>query len=155
MRSRLGSRQPACGASRPASRSTMPSLRRLFCNPRATAGAFKPAPPVAGPPTRPPAAPIEIDVHHLRLRLGFSPQEGSMTDPFEDHCWKDLVTPDLLEVYSAYRRKVFVGGNPALLAIDLYELVYRGGARPPAELARTYPSSCGEYAYAAIDPTRQ
>ena len=78
-----------------------------------------------------------------------------MTDPFEDHCWKDLVTPDLLEIYSAYRRKVFVGGNPALLAIDLYELVYRGGARPPAELAKSYPSSCGEYAYAAIEPTRQ
>ena len=78
-----------------------------------------------------------------------------MTDPFEDHCWKDVVTPEVLEIYSAYRRKVFVGHNPALLAIDLYELVYRGGARPATELAKTYPSSCGEYAYAAIEPTKQ
>ena len=53
-----------------------------------------------------------------------------MSDDFEDHCWKDIVTPDVLEVYSCYRRKVFIGASPALLAIDLYDVVYRGGARP-------------------------
>ena len=78
-----------------------------------------------------------------------------MADDFEDHCWKDIVTADLLGLYSPYRRKVFVGPRPALLAVDLYELVYRGGNRPPAELVRTHPSSCGEYAYAAIEPTKQ
>jgi maleamate amidohydrolase len=78
-----------------------------------------------------------------------------MIDAFEDHCWKDVVPPDVLEIYSSYRRKVFVGTNPALLAVDLYDVVYRGGARPPAELAKTYPSSCGEYAHAAIEPTKQ
>jgi hypothetical protein len=75
-----------------------------------------------------------------------------MTDQFEDHCWKDVVTPDLLEIYASYRRKVLVGPSPALLAIDLYELVYRGGPRAPAELVKAHPSSCGEYAYAAIEP---
>jgi len=78
-----------------------------------------------------------------------------MIDAFEDHCWKDVVSPDVLEIYSSYRRRVFVGTNPALLAVDLYDVVYRGGARPPAELAKTYPSSCGEYAHAAIEPTKQ
>ena len=73
-----------------------------------------------------------------------------MSDDFEDHCWKDIVTPDVLEVYSCYRRKVFIGASPALLAIDLYDVVYRGGARPPAELAKTHPNSCGEYAFAAV-----
>jgi len=82
-------------------------------------------------------------------------ERAPMTDTFEDHCWKDVVTPDVLEIYSSYRRKVFVGPNPALLAVDLYELVYRGGDRPPAELAKIHASSCGEYAYAAIEPTRQ
>src|SRR5260370_10070363 len=76
-----------------------------------------------------------------------------MTDDFEDHCWKDVITPDVLEVYSCYRRKIFVGPCPALLAVDLYDVVYRGGPRPPAELARSHPSSCGEYAHAAIEPT--
>ena len=78
-----------------------------------------------------------------------------MTDDFEDHCWKDIVTPDVLEVYSCYRRKVFVGPSPALLAVDLYDVVYRGGPRPPAELAKTHPNTCGEYAYAAIEPTKR
>ena len=78
-----------------------------------------------------------------------------MSDDFEDHCWKDVVTPDVLEVYSCYRRKVFIGASPALLAVDLYDVVYRGGARPPAELAKTHPNSCGEYAFAAIEPTKR
>jgi len=78
-----------------------------------------------------------------------------MTDDFEDHCWKDIVTPDVLEVYSCYGRKVFVGPSPALLAVDLYDVVYRGGPRPPAELAKTHPNTCGEYAYAAIEPTKR
>jgi maleamate amidohydrolase len=78
-----------------------------------------------------------------------------MTDRFEDHCWKDVVPADMLEVYSHYRREVFVGPAPALLAIDLYELAYQGGARPVPEVARTYPSSCGEHAWAAIPATER
>jgi maleamate amidohydrolase len=76
-------------------------------------------------------------------------------DEFEDHCWKDIVTADVLAIYAAYRRDVFVGPRPALLAVDLYDVVYRGGPRPPAELARSHPSSCGEYAFAAIEPTKR
>jgi nicotinamidase-related amidase len=78
-----------------------------------------------------------------------------MSDDFEDHCWKDIVTADILDIYSHYRRKTFVGPAPALLAIDLYELVYRGGSKPPAELAKTFPSACGHYAYDAIEPTKR
>ena len=78
-----------------------------------------------------------------------------MSDPFEDHWWKDVVPADVLELYSHYRREVFVGPNPALLAVDLYELVYQGGPKPVAEVSRTYPSSCGEYAWRAIEPTRR
>jgi maleamate amidohydrolase len=78
-----------------------------------------------------------------------------MTDDFEDHCWQDVITPDLLDVYAHYRRKVFVGPAPALLAIDLYEVVYKGGAKPPAQLAKDHPNSCGEYAHAAIEPTKR
>lgn len=77
-----------------------------------------------------------------------------MVDRFEDHCWKDLVPPDILDIYTHYQRDTFVGASPALLAIDLYELAYEGGAKPVAELARSFPSSCGEAAYAAIPPTQ-
>ena len=78
-----------------------------------------------------------------------------MTREFENHCWKDIVPTDVLELYSHYQREVFVGPNPALLAIDLYELAYQGGPKPVSEVARTYPSSCGEYAWAAIEPTQR
>src|SRR5690242_21154448 len=75
---------------------------------------------------------------------------GVALDPFEDHCWKDVISPDVIELYSSYRRDVGVGPAPALLAIDLYELVYQGGAKPVRDLMKAYPSSCGEYAHAAI-----
>lgn len=78
-----------------------------------------------------------------------------MTSRFEDHCWKDVVASDVLEIYSHYERETFVGPAPALLAIDLYELAYQGGAKPVSEVVKTYPSSCGEYAWAAIPATQR
>ena len=78
-----------------------------------------------------------------------------MADEFENHCWKDIVPADVLDIYSHYVRKTFVGPSPALLAIDLYELSYQGGPKPVAELHKVYPSSCGENAYAAIEPTKR
>jgi maleamate amidohydrolase len=78
-----------------------------------------------------------------------------MADDFEDHCWKDIVPADVLDIYSHYVRKTFVGPAPALLAIDLYELVYQGGAKPVSELYKTYASACGEHAHAAIEPTKR
>ena len=32
-----------------------------------------------------------------------------MTDKFEDYCWKDIVNEEILEIYDAYRREIFVG----------------------------------------------
>jgi len=78
-----------------------------------------------------------------------------MAGDFENHCWKDLVSPEVLDIYSHYERKTFVGPAPALVAIDLYELAYQGGAKPVAELHRTHPSTCGAFAHAAIEPTKR
>jgi maleamate amidohydrolase len=78
-----------------------------------------------------------------------------MTEEFENHCWKDIVPADILDLYSHYARTTFVGPAPALLAIDLYELAYEGGAKPVSELHHTYPSSCGEHAWRAIEPTKR
>ena len=77
-----------------------------------------------------------------------------MQDRFEDHCWQDIVSKDILKVYEPYRREVYVGDRPALLVIDLYNLVYRGGAREPHELVDTWPSSCGRFAWEAVEPTK-
>ena len=78
-----------------------------------------------------------------------------MARDFDDHCWKDIVSPEILKIYEHYRRDVYVGARPALLAIDLYNLVYRGGDKPPHEISGEYPSTCGEYAWAAIEPTKR
>ena len=76
-----------------------------------------------------------------------------MTDAFEDHCWKDIVPANVLELYKHYRRDVFVGPKLALLAIDLYEMAYQGGPKPVDEVSKEFPSSCGINAWNAIEPT--
>ena len=77
-----------------------------------------------------------------------------MARDFEDHCWRDIVSDEILKVYEPYRRDTYVGERPALLAIDLYNLVYRGGAKEPHELVGAHPSTCGRYAWEAIEPTK-
>lgn len=74
---------------------------------------------------------------------------------FEDHCWKDIVDPEVIEIYASYKREVYVGRNPAVLAIDLYKKAYQGGNRPVAEVNRRFDGSCGENAWKALKPTQE
>ena len=74
---------------------------------------------------------------------------------FEDHSWQDIVTPEILETYTPYHRETYIGQRPALLAIDLYNLVYEGGPKFPHELVQDHKSSCGIYAYESIKPTQE
>ena len=78
-----------------------------------------------------------------------------MAGDFEDHCWKDVIDADTIQIYQAYRRKIYVGDNPAVLAIDLYNKAYRGGDRPVKEVDREFSGSCGEHAWKAMAPTQQ
>ncbi len=56
-------------------------------------------------------------------------------DKFNDHCWKDVIPEADLQLYAGWRRETFVGPRPALLAIDLYDLV---GADVQAMVERLY-----------------
>jgi maleamate amidohydrolase len=76
-------------------------------------------------------------------------------DPFEDHCWKDLLTPEIQKIFSYYRRELRVGRKPALLMIDLYNLAYLGGSRPVHEIVDEHSSSSGVHAWASIEPTQR
>ena len=76
-------------------------------------------------------------------------------EKFNEHCWKDVVPETDLKLYAGWRRETFVGSRPALLAIDLYDLVYRGGPLPPDEINDTYPNTCGVFAHRAIAPTKK
>jgi len=74
---------------------------------------------------------------------------------FNDHCWKDVVDKDTQEIYASYHREIFVGRNPAVLAIDLYRKSYQGGNRPVALVNKEFDGSCGENAWKAVPPTQQ
>jgi maleamate amidohydrolase len=74
---------------------------------------------------------------------------------FENHCWRDLIDPEILEIYQSYHRKTYIGNKAALLLVDLYNLVYQGGPRPVREVVKENPSSCGIHAWKAIEPTRE
>ncbi len=74
---------------------------------------------------------------------------------FEDHCWKDVVDKEVLQIYKAYERETFVGKKPALLAIDLYNMAYQGGPKLPIELQDEFPSSCGIYAWETVESTKR
>src|SRR5262249_60259450 len=76
-------------------------------------------------------------------------------DKFEDHCWKEVVPEADMRIYAPYARATAVGPYPALLAIDLYNVVYEGAPRPPVEITPQHPSSCGIYAHRAIEPTKR
>src|SRR5690242_2812390 len=75
-----------------------------------------------------------------------------MARDFEDHCWKDVITPDMLKIYKNYERDLYIGARPALVLVDLYNCVFEGGNRPLAEIIEEYPNACGEYAWSAIPP---
>ncbi len=78
-----------------------------------------------------------------------------MNKTFEDHCWKDVMDEEMHEVYSSYNRETHVGRNPALLAIDLYNLVFEGGPTPVQEVVKEHKKSCGLYAHNAIKPIQE
>ncbi len=68
----------------------------------------------------------------------------------DDHVWDDVIDASTRQIYAAYARERRIGARSALLAIDLYNIVFEGGSHPPEELVDRYPSSCGKYAWDAI-----
>src|SRR5262245_37882142 len=73
-----------------------------------------------------------------------------MKRDFEDHCWKDVVTPEMLKIYRYYGRYLFIVAKPALVLVDLYNCIFEGGNRPLAEIIEEHPNACGADAWNAI-----
>ena len=78
-----------------------------------------------------------------------------MSRKFEDHCWADVIDDETMEIYQAYARDVYVGPRPAVLMVDVYKESYEGGTNPVKEVVKLYPSSCGERAWAMVEPARK
>jgi maleamate amidohydrolase len=73
-------------------------------------------------------------------------------DTFEDHCWRDVVPAETLEIYRAYRRETRIVGRPAVLAVDLFSGVFPDGPMSMADAVARNPRSCGPDAWAARAP---
>ncbi|MDB5598482.1 MAG: isochorismatase hydrolase [Xanthobacteraceae bacterium] len=67
--------------------------------------------------------------------------------------WDDIMDDELRAILARRPSRPSVGQRPALIAVDLYDLVYDGGPRPVIDLMAEYPASCGEYAWRALPPT--
>jgi nicotinamidase-related amidase len=66
---------------------------------------------------------------------------------------RTLIDPDTLQIYQAYHRKTYVGDNPAVLAIDLYNKpIWR--SRPVKEVDKEF-SGCLRRARKAMPPTQR
>jgi len=70
----------------------------------------------------------------------------------DTHCWEDMADDSMRRIYSAYQRPLGIGARPAILAIDLYNLVFEGGPVEPADAHEEFPSTCGRYAHEALAP---
>ena len=81
--------------------------------------------------------------------------EDKMPRDFEDHCWKEFFDEETLQIYSHYARDVYVGKRPAVLMVDVYKASYEGGQQKVSEVIKEFPSSCGERAWAMVEPAKQ
>lgn len=67
--------------------------------------------------------------------------------------WDDILDGELKALLARRAPRPPLGRRPAIIAVDLYDLVYDGGPRPVIELMDRYPASCGEFAWAALPAT--
>jgi nicotinamidase-related amidase len=70
-----------------------------------------------------------------------------------ENLWNDALDAPTRALLAGRKVAAFAGRRPAVLGIDLYDLVYDGGPRPVRELLQDYPASCGEHAWRALPYT--
>lgn len=79
----------------------------------------------------------------------------SQEESFEDHCWRDVISEEALEVYKPYVREVGIKGRAALLSIDLFAGVFPSRPMPLLDAIKENPKSCGNFALEAKPKIKQ
>ncbi|MCE2947581.1 MAG: isochorismatase family protein [Betaproteobacteria bacterium] len=69
--------------------------------------------------------------------------------------WSDVIDAPTAALMAGRKMAPFSGRRLAVVAVDLYDLVYDGGPKPVPELIESYPASCGEFAWRALPPTME
>lgn len=72
-----------------------------------------------------------------------------LDDSFENHCWRDVISEETIEVYRPYAREVGIKGKAALLSIDLFSSVFPKGPMSLLDAIKENSKSCGPYAWEA------
>ncbi len=71
------------------------------------------------------------------------------------HTWEDLIDDEIRQIYVHYGGRGGLRQHPALLCVDNYNAVFGDRPEPILEAITRFPSSCGERAWAAVEPTRR
>jgi nicotinamidase-related amidase len=67
--------------------------------------------------------------------------------------WDDILDEETRVLLAHRPARRVLGMRPAVVAVDLYDLVYDGGPQRVIDLMDEYPASCGEFAWAALPST--
>jgi maleamate amidohydrolase len=70
------------------------------------------------------------------------------------HIWEDVMTDEIRQIASNYAKSMGLKKRPALLCIDNYNAVFGDKRETLAASTERFPSSCGERAWDAIEPTQ-
>jgi nicotinamidase-related amidase len=71
------------------------------------------------------------------------------------HVWEDLINDEIRLIKENYKSGSELGDKPALLCIDNYNAVFGDRREPLSEAIKRFPSSCGERAWDAVEPTKK
>ena len=79
-----------------------------------------------------------------------------MSGDFEDHCWQDIVSPPTCwKSIPLQAQDLRRPGSGAARHRPLRTRLSRAARSRRSKLAKTHPSSCGDYAHEAIEPTKR
>lgn len=71
------------------------------------------------------------------------------------HVWDDVIDDETRQIYATYGTRMGLRERPVLLCVDNYNAVFGDRPEPVVEAMARFPSTCGEAAWAAIEPTRR
>lgn len=71
------------------------------------------------------------------------------------HIWEDVMTDEIRIISSNYKPRMGLENRPALLCIDNYNAVFGDKRQSVEESIHRFPSSCGERAWDALEPTQK
>ena len=71
------------------------------------------------------------------------------------HIWASYIPEPFLTLSEGQSSRPILGARPALIVVDLYHLVFKGGDKPVSEIIQEFPASCGDKAYGCVQSINQ